>query len=44
MEDVISYHKNISNEMYDLLEMWCVKVENEEERAKLSIKMLDYID
>lgn len=44
MEDVISYHENISNEMYDLLEMWCDKVENEEERAKLSIKMLDYID
>lgn len=44
MEDVISYHENISNDMYDLLEMWCDKVENEEERAKLSIKMLDYIE
>lgn len=26
----------------ELLEMWCDKVEDEEERAKLSIKMLEY--
>lgn len=44
MDDIIPSHENMSDEMYELLEMWCDKVENEEERAKLSIKMLDYIE
>lgn len=34
----------ITTEAYELLEMWCDKVEDEEERAKLSIKMLEYFD
>lgn len=46
MDSVMPYAGDgeITNEAYDLLEMWCDKVANEEERAKLSIKMLDYID
>ncbi len=45
MEEVLPYScDNMDDEMYELLEMWCDKVENEEERAKLSIKMLDYIE
>lgn len=45
MDRILTYtDKNISNEAYELLEMWCDKVENEEERAKLSIKMLDYVE
>lgn len=34
----------ITTEAYELLEMWCEKVEDEEERAKLAIKMLNYFD
>lgn len=34
----------ITQEAYELLEIWCGKVEDEEERAKLAIKMLDYFD
>ena len=34
----------ITTEAYDLLEIWCDKVEDEEERAKLSIKMLEYFN
>lgn len=44
MSDVLPYSRNMDNEMYELLDMWCDKVESEEERAKLSIKMLDYIE
>lgn len=35
---------DITSEAYELLEMWCDKVKNKEERAKLSIKMLAFID
>lgn len=45
MDRILTYtDKNISNEAYELLEIWCDKVESEEEKAKLSIKMLDYIE
>lgn len=45
MDDIMPTENNdLSNETYELLEMWCDKVENEEERAKLSIKMLDYVE
>ncbi|MFG6378362.1 MAG: hypothetical protein K1W19_08625 [Lachnospiraceae bacterium] len=45
MCEVLPYNcDNMDDEMYELLEIWCDKVENEEERAKLSIKMLNYID
>ena len=33
----------ISEEAYELLETWCDKVKNKEERAKLSVKMLDLL-
>ena len=36
--------KGITEEAYDLLEMWCEKVETESERAKLRIKMMAYIE
>lgn len=35
---------NVTAEAYELLEMWCDKVKDPEERAKLSIKMIEYID
>lgn len=45
MNRILTYtDKNISNEAYELLDIWCDKVESEEERAKLSIKMLDYVE
>lgn len=34
----------ISSEAYELLEMWCDKVKNDKERAKLSIKMMEFMD
>lgn len=34
----------ITSDAYELLEMWSDKVNNKEERAKLSIKMIEYID
>lgn len=34
----------ITSDAYELLEMWCDKVKNIEERAKLSVKMIDFID
>ena len=33
----------ISEEAYECLEAWCDKVKNKEERAKLSVKMLDLL-
>ena len=45
MDRILTYtDENISNEAYELLEIWCDKVENEEQRAKLNIRMLDYIE
>ena len=35
---------DITNEAYELLEMWCDKVGNDKERAKLSIKMMEFLD
>lgn len=35
---------DITNEAYELLEMWCDKVKNDKERAKLSIKMMEFVD
>lgn len=34
----------LSEEGYDMLEMWCDKVEDEEERARLSVKMMEFMD
>lgn len=34
----------VTEQAYELLEMWCDKVEEREERAKLSIKMMAYTD
>ena len=33
----------ISEDAYELLEMWCNKAKKKEERAKLSIKMLEFM-
>ena len=35
---------DITSEAYELLEMWCDKVKNDKERAKLSIKMMEFVD
>ncbi len=35
---------DITSEAYELLEIWCDKVQNKEERAKLSIQTLAFID
>lgn len=34
----------VSEEAYELLEMWCDKITDQEERAKLSIKMMEFMD
>ena len=34
----------VSEEAYELLERWCDKVTDAEERAKLSIKMMEFMD
>lgn len=34
----------LTSDAYELLEMWCDKVDDEEERAELSVKMLGYFD
>ena len=44
MDEIMPYSdSDISEDVYELMEMWCDKVESEEERAELRIKMLDYI-
>ena len=35
---------DITSEAYELLEMWCDKVKNDKERAKLSIKMMEFVE
>ena len=35
---------DVSAEAYELLEVWCDKVTNAEERAKLSIRMMEFIE
>jgi len=35
---------DVSAEAYELLEVWCDKVTNTEERAKLSIRMMEFIE
>lgn len=40
----IAYKIEITEEAYELLEMWCDKVKDKEERANLSIKLLEYVD
>ena len=44
MDEIVREDMEITEEAYDLLDMWCDKVESKEERAKLSIKMLEFID
>lgn len=34
----------VTDEAYELLDMWCDKVTDQEDRAKLSIKMMEYMD
>ena len=34
----------ISDDAYELLEVWCDKVEDQKQRAMLSVKMMDYMD
>ncbi|MDY4654843.1 MAG: hypothetical protein SO386_01210 [Eubacteriales bacterium] len=45
MDDILdgADEMEISEEAYDLLESWCDRVKSKEERAKLSIKMLEFI-
>ncbi len=35
---------DVTGEAYELLETWCEKVKSEKERAKLSIKMMEFMD
>lgn len=44
MSNVMPSFKEISNNAYDLLELWCDKVEDDEERAKLVLQLTEYID
>lgn len=41
--DYLMPNCKITNEAYELLEMWCEKVDDIEERAKLSIRMLEFV-
>ena len=44
MSDVMPSFKGISNDAYEFLELWCDKVENTEERAKLILQLTEYVD
>lgn len=35
---------DITSEAYELFEIWCDKVKNDKERAKLSIKTMEFVD
>ena len=35
---------DVSEEAYELLETWCDKVKNDKERAKLNIKLMEFVD
>ena len=37
-------YRQISDDAYEFLEMWCDKVDDQQERAMLSLKMMDYMD
>ena len=43
MRYVMPRFKEISNDAYDLLELWCDKVEDTDERAKLVLQLTEYI-
>ena len=44
MSNVMPSFKGISNDAYDLLELWCDKVEDTEDRAKLLLQLTEYVD
>lgn len=44
MDRVLDGIDVLTEEGYELLEMWCEKADAKSERAKLSVKMLEYID
>ena len=44
MSNVMPSFKEISSDAYDLLELWCDKVEDTEERAKLILQLTEYVD
>ena len=44
MSNVMPSFKEISNDTYELLELWCDKVEDTEERAKLLLQLTEYVD
>ena len=47
MDDIIPDDPDdleVSEEAYELLEMWCDKVKDAEERASLSVKMMEFMD
>lgn len=44
MSAIMPHSHRITREAYDFLDMWCDKVDTKAERAKLSVRMLDYID
>jgi len=44
MSNVMPSFKEISSDAYDLLELWCDKVDDTEERAKLILQLTEYVD
>lgn len=44
MSNVMPSFKEISNDAYELLELWCDKVEDDEERAKLVLQLTEYVE
>ncbi len=43
MSNIMPRFKEISSDAYELLELWCDKVEDTEERAKLTLQLTEYI-
>ena len=37
-------YRQISDDAYELLEMWCDRVEDQQQRVMLSVRMMDYMD
>ncbi len=44
LDSVIPYEGSITQEAFDLLTMWIEKINNKQEKAKLNLKMIDFIE
>ena len=44
MHHTMSYNYQISDNAHELLVTWCDKSENQQQRAMLSVKLMNYTD